>query len=165
VAYDDPKESGGKIYTGMAVGGRHAWMYPDGLWQERKVTPDRWVFTFSSLKKRTRGAPEGSGVPVGTGFHWFILAHQRVRKKDKDTYETFMEGVKYKVAHRRPHWRGWSTDYPDHEPERKILIRILEEELAALRSGAGPGVLEDRGVPGAGVGAGVEPIGPEGNLL
>jgi hypothetical protein len=45
-----------------------------------------------------------------------------------------MEGVKYKVAHKRPHWRGWSTDYPDHEPERQILIRILEEQLAELKS-------------------------------
>jgi hypothetical protein len=47
-----------------------------------------------------------------------------------------MEGVKYKVAHKRPHWRGWSTEYPDHDPEREILIRILEEQLAALKRGS-----------------------------
>ena len=46
-----------------------------------------------------------------------------------------MEGIKFKVAHRRPHWRFWSTEYPDHEPEREILIRILEEQLEKLKSG------------------------------
>ena len=138
VAYDDLKESGGKVYTGMPVGGEHAWVYPRGIWQERKLDPDRWAFTFSSLKTRTRSAPEGSGAAIGTGYHWFILAHQRVRKRDKDSYETFMEGVKFKIAHRRPHWRHWSTEYPDQEPEREKLIRILEEELARLRSGGPP---------------------------
>jgi hypothetical protein len=141
VAYDDLKESGGRVYSGMSVGGKHAWEYPEGLWQERKVAPDRWIFTFSSLKKRLHSAPENSGAPAGTGYHWFILAHQKVRKRDKDTYETFMEGVKFKVAHRRPHWRGWSTSYPDHESEREILIRILDEELARLRSGKDTRVL------------------------
>ncbi len=135
VAFDDLKEFDGKVYSGMPVGGEHRWEYPGGIWQEQKVAPDRWIFTFSSLKRRAREAPEGSGVPVGTGYHWFILAHQKVRKLDKDTYETSMEGVKYKVAHRRPHWRGWSTEYPDHEPEREVLIRILEEYLAELKSG------------------------------
>ena len=122
----------------MPVGGEHIWEYPDGVWEERKAAPDRWDFTFSSLKRRGREAPEGSGVPVGTEYHWFILAHQKVRKLDKDTYETSMEGVKYKVAHKRPHWYHWSTEYPDHEPEREILIRILEEYLAELRSGSDP---------------------------
>ena len=139
MAYDDLKEFDGKYYSGMPVGGEHIWKYPDGIWQERKAAPDRWVFTFSSLKRRGREAPEGSGVPVGTGYHWFILAHQKVRKLDKDTYETSMEGVKYKVAHRRPHWRGWSTEYAGHESEREILIRILEEYLAALKSEIKPG--------------------------
>lgn len=138
VAYDDLKEFGGRVYTGMPVGGEHLWVYPDGSWRERKLSPERWAFTFTSLKKRARSAPEGSGVPVGTGYHWFILAHQRVRKLDNDTYETAMEGVKYRVAHRRPHWRRWSTEYPDSEPEREILIRILEEQLAELKAGDGP---------------------------
>ena len=144
VAYDDLKESGGRVYTGMPVGAGHTWLYPDGLWQERKLAPDRWSFTFRSLKTRTRSAPEESGAAVGTGYHWFILAHQRVRKLDKDSYETFMEGVKFKVAHRRPHWRYWSTEYPDQEPEREILIRILEDELARLKA-EGPLVSADTG--------------------
>jgi hypothetical protein len=138
VAYNDLKEFRGKVYSGMPIGGTHVWEYPHGVWQEHKVAPDRWVFSFLSEKKRARRAPEGSGALPGTRYHWFILAHQRVRKIDQDTYETVMEGVKYKVAHKRPHWRAWSTEYPDHEPERAILIRILEEQLAELKGANAP---------------------------
>lgn len=132
MAYDDLKQHEGRLYSGMAVGGRHVWEYTGGLWDERKAAPDRWDFTFSSVKRRARSAPEGSGVPPGSQYHWYILAHQKVRKLDADAYETFMEGVKYKVAHKRPHWRGWSTEYPDHEPEQAVVARILEEELGKL---------------------------------
>jgi hypothetical protein len=135
VAFDNLKKFQGQVYSGMSVGGTHVWEYPCGIWREQKVAPDRWAFSFRSDKKREHKAPEGSGALPGTQYHWFILAHQRVRKMDQDTYETVMEGVKYKVAHKRPHWRGWSTEYPDHEPEREILIRILEEQLAELKNG------------------------------
>jgi hypothetical protein len=111
------------------------------------VAPDRWVFSFRSKKKRVRKAPEGSGALPGTEYHWFILAHQKVRKLDQDTYETFMEGVKYKVAHKRPSWRHWSTEYPDNEPEREILIRILEAYLADLKEGTGCQGCEKRPLP------------------
>jgi hypothetical protein len=133
VAYDDIKQFNGRTYTGMSVGGRHVWEYPNGLWDERKSAPDRWDFTFSSIKRRMRSAPEGSGVPPGSQYHWYILAHQRVRKLDSDAYETFMEGVKYKVAHKRPHWRAWSSEYPGNRTEREVLIAILEEQLARLK--------------------------------
>ncbi len=135
VSFNDLKECNGHTYSGMAVGGTHAWEYPRGTWLERKAAPDRWTFSFRSDKKREHPAPPGSGALPGTQYHWFILAHQRVKKLDKDTYETFMEGVKYKVSHRRPYWKRWSTEYPDQEPEREILIRILEEYLRELKNG------------------------------
>ena len=31
-------------------------------------------------KRRAGRAPEGSGVPVGTEYHWYIVAHQNVCK-------------------------------------------------------------------------------------
>ena len=151
MAFDDLKEFRGRVYSGMPVGGEHLWEYPGGMWQERKVTPDRWVFTFRSLKRRARRAPAGSGAPVGTRYHWFILAHQKVRKLDADTYETSMEGIKYKVAHKRPHWRNWSTEYPDHASEKEVLIGILEEHLRELKTYACPGPPGTReGTPEAG---------------
>src|SRR6266704_4658425 len=134
MAYDDVKEFEGETYAGMAVGGEHTWLYPNGLWRETKVAPDRWDFDFSSIKERERSAPPGSGVPVGTQYHWYILADQRVRKIDADSYTTFMSGVKYKIAHKRPHWRKWSSEYPEQPSETEKLIDILEGTLARLRS-------------------------------
>jgi hypothetical protein len=135
VAFNELKKYQGQVYSGMSIGGTHVWDYPHGEWKEKKVTPDSWVFSFLSEKKRVRKAPERSGALPGTQYHWFILAHQRVLKVDQDTYETVMQGVKYKIAHKRPYWRRWSTEYPDNESEQEILIRILENYLAELKEG------------------------------
>ena len=117
----------------MPVGGRHVWNYPNGTWKEEKVSPDAWIFSFESLKKRTRVAPERSGAPVNTEYHWYIHADQRVRKVDKDTYETLMEGVKHKLSHKRPHWRKWSSHYDDNLSDRERVIMILEDMLKKLK--------------------------------
>lgn len=134
MAYNDMKEFNGKKYSGMRVGGRHAWNYPNGTWKEEKVAPDKWVFTFSSTKRRKMTAPKDSGAPKDTQFHWYILADQRVRKIDKDTYETTMVGVKYKVAHKRPHWRKWSCEYPDNVSDKERRIAILRHTLKELEN-------------------------------
>src|SRR2546430_16900626 len=117
----------------MAVGGEHTWLYPNGLWKETKVAPDRWDFTFSAIKERERSAPPGSGVPVGTQYHWYVLADQRVRKIDADSYTTIMSGVKYKIAHKRPHWRKWSSEYPDQKSDPARVGAALDEGLPRLR--------------------------------
>lgn len=136
MAYDDLKSFRGQKYTGMRVGAEHVWAYPNGVWRERKVAPDRWDFTFASPKERKRAAPVGSGVPPKTQYHWYLLAHQRVRKVNQDRYLTSMNGVKYKIAHKRPHWRKWSSQYPDQPSERERVIAILEEAVAQLRGGS-----------------------------
>src|SRR5262245_22860526 len=64
--YNQFKEFEGKRYTGMKIGRRHKWYYDKGEWNEKKVTPDKWEFTFAVTKRRAGKAPEGSGVPVGT---------------------------------------------------------------------------------------------------
>jgi hypothetical protein len=58
-------------------------------------------FTYATNKRRAWNAPEGSGVPVGTEYHWYILAHQNVRKLDTNIYTTSKDGLKYKLAHKR----------------------------------------------------------------
>ena len=136
MAYDDVKEFEGHAYTGMSVGGQHEWIYPRGVWKERKAAPDKWEFTFASLKQRARSAPAGSGVPPQTQYYWYILADQRVRKIDEDTYATFMSGLKYKVAHKRPHWRRWSSEYPEQPSARERILAILETNLAQIRGDA-----------------------------
>lgn len=90
----------------MPVGGMHEWEYPHGIRLERKPAPDHRDFTFRSGKRRMRDAPAGSGALPGTGYHWFIPAHQRVKKPDCNTYATVMEGIRFKVAHKRPPGTG-----------------------------------------------------------
>lgn len=134
MAYDDLKEFDGETYSGMAVGGRHLWHYTDALWREEKVAPDRWDFSLTSVKRRDAPAPQGSGAPPLTEYHWYLLAHQWVRKIDADSYHTFMSGVKYKLAHKRPHWRAWSDAYPGHATSRDAVIDILERTLDRVRT-------------------------------
>jgi hypothetical protein len=136
-SYNKLKEFQGRKYTGMRVGGTHTWLYTDGVWKERKVTPDRWELTYASAKRRKGHAPEGSGAPVGTEYHWYILAHQFVKKLDANTYDTFMEGAKYKLAHKRAASPVWDTELPRHPSDRKRLIGILEDTLGRLREDAG----------------------------
>ncbi len=133
MAYDDVKEFDGEAYSGMAVGGRHLWHYTDAVWREEKVAPDRWDFNLTSVKRRDTPAPQGSGAPPLTEYHWYLLAHQWVRKIDADSYHTFMTGVKYKLAHKRPHWRAWSDTYPGNPSSHESVIRILEDTLERLR--------------------------------
>ena len=56
-----------------------------GEWKEKKVSPDKWKFSYHVPKRRAGYAPEGSGVPVGTGYNWYILADQVVRRSGKGT--------------------------------------------------------------------------------
>ncbi|KAG8414381.1 hypothetical protein J3459_014768 [Metarhizium acridum] len=60
----------------MAVGGSHTWNYDGGVWHEVKAEPDLWKINYETKKRRARKAPERSGAPVGTEYHWLIVAHQ-----------------------------------------------------------------------------------------
>jgi hypothetical protein len=131
--YDDLKEFRGRKYMGMPIGGRHVWNYPNGTWKEEKMDPDSWVFTFESVKRRRREAPKNSGAPINTEYHWYILADQLVRKIDKDTYRTMMEGVKHKLSHKRPYWRKWSSEYENNISNRDRVVMILEDMLKRLK--------------------------------
>ena len=127
--YNEFKVFEGKKYTGMRVGGRHKWYYDKGEWNEKKVTPDRWEFTYAVPKRRAGHAPPGSGVPIGTEYHWYILGHQNVRKLDENTYSTAMTGLKYKLAHKRAGSESWSASEP---AQRKHLVKILQEMIDDL---------------------------------
>lgn len=127
--YNAFKEFKGKKYTGMRIGGHHNWNYEQGEWKEKKVTPDLWEFNYNVNKHRKGKAPEGSGVPVGTEYHWYIFAHQNVRKLDANTYSTAMKGYKYKLAHKRADKDSWNITY---RGQRKRLIRLFENILQQL---------------------------------
>lgn len=133
MAYDDLKTFEGEPYTGMAVGGRHTWRYTNAIWREVKTAPDEWQFTLISTKERERSSPFGSGAGLDTQYHWYLMAHQFVRKIDQDRYTTFMSGLKYKIAHKRPEWRAWSSGYDVEESERDRVRAILERAVDRLR--------------------------------
>lgn len=97
--------------------------------EREKVTPDQWDFTFSVNKKRAGQAPEGSGAPVGTEYHWYILADQSVKKLDANMYTTSMTGIKYKLAHRRSERENWNIT----ETAQKKLVQILERLAVQLK--------------------------------
>ncbi|KAH3000553.1 hypothetical protein KXV73_002411, partial [Aspergillus fumigatus] len=83
--YNALKSFKGQVYSGMAVGGSHTWTYDAGTWKETKEEPDLWRIDYRTNKRRARKAPEGSGAPVGTEYHWLIVAHQHVKKVDANT--------------------------------------------------------------------------------
>src|SRR5687768_15985713 len=91
-SYNQYKEFEGKQYTGMKIGRSHRWIYDSGEWKETKITPDLWEISYAVTKRRRGKAPEGSGVPLGTEYHWYILAHQMVEKLDANSYTTSLTG-------------------------------------------------------------------------
>ena len=129
-SYNQFKEFQGKNYTGMRVGRTHKWYYDKGEWKEKKVTPDKWQFSYNVTKRRAGNAPEGSGVPVGTEYNWYILANQNVKKFDANNYTTSMIGLKYKLAHKRADRNNWSSS---DNAQRKRLIEILEALIENIK--------------------------------
>src|ERR1043165_1849635 len=130
-SYDQVKEFGGQRYTGMKVGPSHTGRYDAGEWKERKVTPDRWEFRYAGVKRRAGRAPEGSGAPVGTAYHWYIIADQVVTKLDANSYQTEMVGHKLKLSHRRADKTSWSAS---ERARRKQLVKLLRELADDLES-------------------------------
>lgn len=128
-SYNQYKVYQGKQYTGMKIGRGHKWYYDKGIWTDKKITPEKWLINYEVTKRRAGKAPEGSGAPVGTEYHWYILAHQIVKKLDANNYSTAMNGVKYKLAHKRSDKENWNvTD----KTERKHLIKILKDFIKEL---------------------------------
>jgi hypothetical protein len=132
VSYDQFKEYEGQKYTGMKIGRSHKWYYDQGEWKEKKVTPDLWQISYAVTKRRAGRAPEGSGVPVGTEYHWYILAHQNVTKLNANDYTTSLTGLKFKIAHKRADSGNWSAT---EKTRRRRMIKFLQEVIADLEQG------------------------------
>jgi hypothetical protein len=127
--YNAYKEFEGHQYTGMKIGRSHKWYYDKGVWKDHKITPDLWEIEYAVTKRRAGKAPEGSGVPVGTEYHWYIMAHQLVKKLDANSYSTNLTGLKYKLAHKRADKDKWNVTQPT---QRKRLIKVLKDLITHL---------------------------------
>ena len=140
--YNEYKDFEGQQYTGMKVGRSHKWYYDKGEWRETKITPDLWEISYAVTKRRAGKAPEGSGVPVGTEYHWYILAHQNVRKLNANDYTTAMTGFKYKLAHKRFDKEKWSSTL---KAQRKRLVKLLQDMITQLEKEPVPIEFEYKG--------------------
>src|SRR5918911_1919191 len=129
VSYNEFKQYEGQRYTGMKIGRSHKWHYDQGEWREKKITPDLWQINYAVTKRRAGHAPEGSGVPVGTRYHWYVLAHQNVSKISANDYTTSLTGLKFKIAHKRAGSEKWSAT---PRTQRKRMIMFLRNVLADL---------------------------------
>ena len=129
VSYNEFKEHEGQRYTGMKIGRSHKWYYDQGEWKEKKITPDLWQIGYAVTKRRAGRAPEGSGVPVGTEYHWYILAHQNTSKQTANDYTTTLTGLKFKIAYKRAGSEKWSATV---RTQRKRMIMFLRSALADL---------------------------------
>jgi hypothetical protein len=129
-SYNEVKSFEGQQYTGMKVGRSHKWHYDKGEWKETKITPDLWEISYAVTKRRAGKAPEGSGVPVGTAYHWYIMAHQNVQKLNANDYSTSLTGLKYKLAHKRFDKNKWSTSA---RTQKKRLIKLMQDFIAQLQ--------------------------------
>jgi hypothetical protein len=129
VSYDEFKEYEGQKYTGMKIGRSHKWYYDQGEWKETKITPDLWQISYAVTKRRAGRAPEGSGVPVGTAYHWYILGHQNVEKLNANDYTTSLTGLKFKIAHRRADKQTWSAS---PKAQRRRMIKFLQDVIRDL---------------------------------
>jgi hypothetical protein len=129
VSYNEFKEYEGRKYTGMKIGRSHKWYYDKGEWKETKVTPDLWQISYAVTKHRAGRAPEGSGVPIGTEYHWYVLAHQNVLKLNANDYTTSLAGLKFKIAHRRAETGKWSAPL---RTQRKRMIEFLQGMIEEL---------------------------------
>jgi hypothetical protein len=132
VSYNDFKQFEGQRYTGMKIGRSHKWHYDQGEWREKKITPDLWQVSYAVTKRRAGRAPEGSGVPVGTEYHWYVVAHQNTTKRSANDYTTSMTGLKFKIAHKRAGSEKWSAT---PRTQRKRMILFLERVIADLERG------------------------------
>ena len=144
VAYNEFKEYEGRKYSGMKIGRSHKWYYDQGEWKEKKITPDLWQISYAVTKRRAGRAPEGSGVPVGTEYHWYVLAHQNVKKLNANDYTTSLSGLKFKIAHKRADSGKWSAT---PKTQRKRMIQFLEQVIDDLKKASN--VMEPEQLPEA----------------
>ncbi len=128
-SYETIKNYNGKQYVGMQIGRSHKWYYDKGEWKDKKITPDLWEIRYAVTKRRAGKAPKASGAPVGTGYHWYIMALQEVLKLNEDDYKTVLSGLKYKIAHKRAAKGNWSASVPT---QHKTLLKFLKEMVAQL---------------------------------
>lgn len=88
---------------GVPKGFKHKWKYTTSYWNEIKVSPRKWLFTFYQTKYRKgRKAKYGSGIPLRGRIHWKLNAHQYALKTSPNSYKLITKGSKRLVRYQKP---------------------------------------------------------------
>ncbi|MFW9821145.1 MAG: hypothetical protein ACFFE5_16190, partial [Candidatus Thorarchaeota archaeon] len=88
---------------------------------------------LSNLKFHLSGSSLVSYHLPSVYFHWYIIADQIATKIDENSYMTSMQGIKFKVGHKRPYWKKFSYNYPEQLTYKEKVIKILEKVLKDLK--------------------------------
>lgn len=93
---------------GAPKGYKVSWNYKTGQWNERKVSPKKWVFVYKQTKKRRgKPAPKGTGFPIGGKIHWKGRFDQYAIKISPNTYKLIMKGQKYLSGWKKRRDKRW----------------------------------------------------------
>lgn len=87
---------------GMRIGGKHNWKY-----KQKSIQTSGNSFKIHQTKKRTRPAPSGSGMNIGSKLIWNIKAKQIVKKIGKNLYQVILKGYKGQGAYKTPNMKKW----------------------------------------------------------
>lgn len=119
----------GEPYNGSRV--VQSWSMGKSKWEEQRTGSSSWDIVFEGIA--VKPVDLVTTLPVGTIHHSYLLAHQKMVKTSKNTYQVKMEGVKFKMAHQLP-GEQWSANAGIR---KKNLIKILKEALHNLEMGHG----------------------------
>lgn len=77
---------------GMRTGSKHHWRYKDIGTRDNGRS-----FTRFQVKRRSKSAPRGSGMPIGSKLHWNLNAIERWTRIPKG-YKVVQTGTKYQYG-------------------------------------------------------------------
>ena len=129
----------GKPYNGFPIS--KSWTLGKSDWKESRRGIKTWDISFEA--DATTNTENDLSLPIGSEFHSYILAHQKIVKTHKNAYKLKIQGIKFKLAHklRDENWSATS------QHQKKNLIQILKDVLKDLEMNSGRAPVEPKKKP------------------
>lgn len=129
----------GEPYNGLRA--TQTWAMGKGKWEEQRTGAQSWEILFETIA--VKPLKTGTGMPIGSEHHSYVLAHQKLVKTRNNTYQVRIEGLKFKLAHKET-GEKWSANA---NVRRHNLIKILKQALHDLEMGHGQAPSETKRAP------------------
>jgi len=129
----------GEAYNGLRA--TQTWAMGKGKWEEQPTGALSWDILFETIAVKPLKA--GTGMPIGSEHHSYLLAHQKLVKTRNNTYQVRLEGVKFKLAHKET-GEKWSANAG---VRHNNLIKILKQALNDLEMRHGQAPSESKKAP------------------